>query len=97
MKIKELVKAGITAKEKGEEPRIGLLDMDTKKFYRLNDIALFIWDQCDGSHSVKDISKILLNEVRKSSHPKAKTATLEEIEKDVSFIIERLKKFGLIK
>ena len=97
MKVKGLIRAGIPGRKKTDSPKIGLLNKESKKFYRLNDIALFVWDNCDGSHSVKDISRILLNEVKKSSHPSAKTASLSDIEKDVGFIIERLRKFGLVK
>ncbi len=97
MKAEGFVRAGIPSEKEGGNPKVGLLKEDEKKFFKLNEIALFIWDQCDGSHTIKDISKMLLNEVKKSSHPKAKTAKLKDIENDVKTIIERLKKFGLIK
>jgi len=97
MQAPGFIRAGIKPKTKDEDPEVGLLKESEKKFFKLNDIALFIWDQCDGSHSIDDIAKMLLNEVKKSSHPKAKTAKIEEVKKDVEEIIERLKKFGLIK
>ncbi len=97
MKVKGFIRAGIPAENKDEPPKVGLFNEKEKKFYRLNEVALYIWDLCDGSHSIEDISKMLLDEVKKSSHPKAKTATLNEIKKDVEYIVERLKKFGLIK
>jgi methyltransferase-like protein len=64
-----------------------ILNNQGAEIHQLNEVASFIWGQCDGQHSIDDIAQLLLQHYSVSQQQ----ATI-----DVAEIIEQFKTKGLL-
>lgn len=83
-KSKEVIsnRGSIIVKDMGEETV--LYNPDTRKIHILNNTALFIWQLCDGRHSIEDISAAVVAKFCQKGNEKDE----KRIEQDVRSIID---------
>jgi hypothetical protein len=85
--IKPMKKEGILSRKTGDE--WVLYDTDEKSVHIVNDTAEFIWNLCDGTHTLKDI----VERMRDTFDVPDGT----DLEKSVNEIISNFSDLGIVK
>lgn len=68
-----------------------LYDADAGKAHTLNSFASYIWDYCDGLHSVQEIVGIIEEELKelKKDHSEEIISTLTQFEKEGLVVLQK--------
>ncbi|VVB74549.1 Uncharacterised protein [Candidatus Tiddalikarchaeum anstoanum] len=74
---------------------IGVADKENQKFYKLDNAYLIVWQLCDGTKNTEQITKEFIKVLNENIKVPSKVDE-KKLLIDVTKIVERLKKFGLV-